>query len=185
MALESLAIPLDGYDSSLHGMKLGTTVWAYGKRFRLVEVHTTLASTELTQYSPVVYQDTAFTITDDVSEGLVADYPLAAGFVVASGVPISTSSVTYYCWVQEYGVIHTTPEGATLASVPANTDDDIAAGDLLIVPAGSDAVVDSISDAADESSLIVGQYMRSIGTALVDVTAATDVVTGVFANVRH
>jgi len=70
MALESLAIPLDGYDSSLHGMKLGTTVWAYGKRFRLVEVHTTLASTELTQYSPVVYQDTAFTITDDVSEGL-------------------------------------------------------------------------------------------------------------------
>lgn len=150
-----------------------------GKKFRFCQAHTTLVSTVLvstaTQFDPVVQVGTATwgLATDDVSAGVSATNPICLG-VPTSACPVSTSSITYYFWAQTDGPIHTTLTGSTYAAIKMNNDDDAAIGDGIIMTS-TDASCNTIAGSTG------AQCASTVGYCLVAVTAATNLVSGVYA----
>lgn len=133
--LNTGALWLDGAVTSLNvatlpfpGM-LGQFYEKDGKKYQLVKVDSSsnaLAANDVVSW--IDYDD--FVVTNDVSdisgtEANAANQP--------AGVAVGTGTIGYYCFIQVRGT----------ATIRTNQDDDIAAGDVLIVDGNEDGQCNS------------------------------------------
>ena len=126
------------------------------KEYRYVKTHTALTNSTLAANEVVAFQDTAMNV---VTNTLAAtNFANVAGRATCA-VPISTATVTYYCWVQVSGV----------GVLKTDTGDDIAAGDSLVPNL---TTVQSSVDimAAGEEHLVIASALAA------DVDAADTVI---------
>lgn len=111
------------------GGQLGMFVNENGKKYQLVKVDSSsnaLAANDVVSW--IDYDD--FVVTNDVSdisgtEANAANQP--------AGVAVGTGTIGYYCFIQVRGV----------CTIRTNQDDDIAAGDVLIVDGNEDGQCNS------------------------------------------
>jgi hypothetical protein len=116
-------------------------------RYVVVASDTTVANGTVLAYSDA-YHTTVSTDCDDTVQNDVA------------GVGIGTGTASYYIWIQT---------GGYHSAVITNADDDIAAGDILIVDADEDGQCDSIAAGTDI-------MYRILGVATADDVNAADTV---------
>lgn len=160
------AIAFDAYSSSLAGHVVGDKMKdvATGITYQLVQAGQSLTNSAVAVNEVVVQKSgTVHEVTNDVSTGLDATYPIPKGRA-NSACPQSTASVTYYFWVQKDGI----------GTVVTNGDDDIAAGNMLIPSAVVDGACDSLAGSATNTAdgVLAGMFGRALA---VDVDAANTV----------
>ena len=188
MSDKGFPFPFTTYGTSKGGLVVNRvyTDPRSGSEFRFCQAHTTFVGSTLvataTQHDPVVQVGAATPglATDDISAGLDATNGFCLG-VPTSACPVSTATVTYYFWAQTKGWgyrPHATLNGeftTTLLSIKMNNDNDAAIGDTIILTS-TDASCNTVATGT------AGVTQKTVGTVLVAVDAATDLVTGVYIN---
>lgn len=177
MAIEFNMIPFDGYHktdpatgSVPSPIALGTTVVdrtsSPFKEYMWVQVAQSLTnSTTAANEVLTLKSATTFEVTNDVSTGLDATYPFFAGRANAA-VPQSTSTITYYCWVQIAG----------FGTLKTDGGDDIALGELVSADETVDGGVDRITD----NTTITDRLLRGLAGRAVAADTATTVAALIF-----
>lgn len=162
-ASDPLYQPFDGY-STVQQYPLGHVLEDLSvtptKRYMYVQAGQSLTNSAFAANEACSLKSAStFEVTNDVSTGLDATNPFAMGRA-NSACPQSTSTVTYYFWVQIGGI----------ATLKTDGGDDIAKGDAVTVDETVDGAVDRLTTAGNVTS---ANSKSILGWALADDAANT------------
>lgn len=138
---------------------LGDVAFFDGKKHKFVQVHTSCTNDVIAANEVLYHTSTENVVTNTLAQAVTNSVNNYAGVAPAltASVPESTSSITYYMWMQVDG----------RATVKTNGDDDIVAGDYIIA---------SGNGTCDSALVGATDVARYIGMAAADDVNASDTV---------